>query len=245
MIFESFLFSGSNIWTLATPEGGLRIRFRFAGMEPPGAGSAFYETNLPPVDGAELRPLKSIHGRVSPEEEALAWTARELLEWRKCHRFCGRCGAILERHADPAERAMVCPACGAHEYPRIDPSVIVLVTRGEEVLLEHNLAYGHDHATLVAGHIEPGESAEEAVVREIREETGIRVRDVRYVGSQPWPFPSSLMLGFRAEYESGELRPDGTEIDRCGWFRRDALPPLPPPPSIAADLLARWQRGEI
>lgn len=245
MICNSFLFSDGSIWALEGADGALTVRFRFAGMEPAGCEPAFYETATPPADGAVLLPLKAIHGRVSSEEEALAWTARELLEWRKGHRYCGRCGSILERHADPAERAMVCPACGAHEYPRIDPSVIVLVTRGDEVLLEHNLQYGHDHATLVAGHVEPGESAEAAVAREILEETGIRVRDIRYVGSQAWPFPSSLMLGFRAEYESGELRPDGTEIDRCDWFRRDSLPSLPPPPSIAADMLGRWQRGEI
>ena len=139
---------------------------------------------------------------------------------------------------------MVCPACGAAFYPRLSPAVIVLVTRGpDEVLLERPVRNPGPFWRLVSGFVDAGETAEEAVRREIAEETGVRVRDVRYVGSQSWPFPGSLMLAFRAEHDGGDPRPDGGEVAECRFFRRDALPDLPPGMSIARRLIEAWARN--
>ncbi len=193
------------------------------------------------VEGpAELRwqELRAL-GAVWPAEEwTLAGRAVQLVEWARTHRFCGRCGTATERALD--ERSMRCPACGMSGYPRLAPAIIVLVRRGERALLAQGRRFRGRMFSALAGFVEPGETLEEAVHREVLEEVGVRVRQPRYVASQPWPFPHSVMIGFSAEWESGELKPDGEEILEAHWWRADDLPPVPPPLSIARRLIDDW-----
>jgi NAD+ diphosphatase len=140
------------------------------------------------------------------------------------------------------ELARRCPRCKVALYPRLSPAIIVLVERGETALLGRNARFPGVMYSTLAGFVEAGETLEEAVAREVREESGIEVRDVRYYGSQPWPFPDSLMIGFTAQYASGEITPDPAEISDAGWFAADALPPVPPRLSIARQLIDAWVR---
>ncbi len=155
--------------------------------------------------------------------------------WRSNHRFCGRCGTPTQQVS--GERCMRCPECGLDSYARISPSMIVLVTRGDEVLLARSPRFVTGVYSTLAGFVEPGESAEECVAREVREEVGIEVHNLHYLGSQGWPFPHSLMLGFHAEYVGGEIVPQADEIEDAAWFPIDNLPPLPMQRSIARYLI--------
>ena len=184
--------------------------------------------------------LRERFATMTPAEIRAASAERELREWRETNRFCGKCGTPMAPHAKPEERAFVCPACGYTAYPKLSPAVITLVTRGDEILLQRNSHYRSAHWSLVAGFVEPGETLEEAARREIREEASIEVRDLRYVQSQTWPFPSNIMIGFRAEYASGELKPDGEEVIESGWFRRGSLPEIPRQGSIARMMIDDW-----
>jgi NAD+ diphosphatase len=170
--------------------------------------------------------------------------AFHIVQWRADSRFCGRCGA--QNTNAPGELARLCPVCGRLEFPRIAPAVITLVARGrEEILLAHNKKFAPGVYSLIAGFTEAGENLENTVAREIREEVNIEVRDIRYIASQPWPFPNSLMLGFTARYASGELRPDGNEIEDAQWFSRDKLPLLPGGSSVSRYLINRWLEGTL
>jgi len=196
------------------------------------------ETPLPP--GTELRETRSLLAVLPAAEARLALRALHVVEWARTHRFCGRCGTPNEEAA--GELARKCPGCGLTTFPRISPAVIVLVRRGDQVLLGrgHHLPPGL--FSTLAGFVEPGETLEETVRREIREEVGIEVDAVRYFGSQPWPFPDSLMVGFTAEHAGGELRVDGSELAEAGWFALDELPAVPPAFSIARSLIDAWVR---
>ena len=165
---------------------------------------------------------------------------RELAEWRQKHLFCGSCRARLE--LSRKDLALVCPECGAMYYPQIAPAVIVAITRdnGGEILLAHNRRFSDSIYSLIAGFVEAGESVEQAVRREIMEETGITVKNIRYLSSQPWPFPNSLMLAFEAEWESGEAKPDGSELVELGWFTKETLPTIPAPGSIAHKVITQF-----
>jgi len=189
--------------------------------------------------------LREMFATMTPEEIKVASKERELDEWKAVNRFCGKCGTPMRPHENPNEKAFVCPQCGYTAYPKLSPAVIVLVSKGDRVLLQRNSHYRSAHWSLVAGFVDAGENLEEAVRREIREEASIEVKDVRYASSQTWPFPSNIMIGFRAEYASGELRPDGEEVIESGWFRRGELPEIPRKGSIARSLLDRWDAGEI
>jgi NAD+ diphosphatase len=167
-----------------------------------------------------------------------AGAATQVLEWATTHRYCGRCATPTERV--PGERCMRCPACGLLSYPRIAPAVIVLVRRGAEALLARGARFPLPFFSTLAGFVEIGETLEDTVAREIREEVGIEVNDVRYFGSQPWPFPHSLMVGFTARWAGGDVRPDEKEILEAHWFRADALPSIPPRLSIARRLIDAW-----
>jgi NAD+ diphosphatase len=167
-----------------------------------------------------------------------AGAATQVLEWAATHRYCGRCATPTERV--PGERCMRCPACGLLSYPVIAPAVIVLVRRGADGLLARGARFPLPFFSTLAGFVEIGETLEATVAREIREEVGIEVKDVRYFGSQPWPFPHSLMVGFTARWASGEVRPDEKEILEARWFRADALPTVPPRLSIARRLIDAW-----
>ena len=161
--------------------------------------------------------------------------AEQVAQWDLNHRFCGRCGS--RNRQVPGERCLRCPECGLDSYARISPSMIVLVTRGDELLLARSPRFVPGVYSTLAGFVEPGESAEECVVREVHEEVGIQVGNLQYLGSQGWPFPHSLMLGFHAEYVGGEIVPQPEEIEDARWFAIDQLPPLPMQRSIARYLI--------
>lgn len=196
------------------------------------------------VDGDEepdvvLTPLMALHANVSEGEWLVAGRAVQLVQWKRTHRHCGRCGGPTELMV--GERAMRCPACQLLAFPRLAPAVITLVVRDDgAALLARNAAWPMPMFSCLAGFVEPGETLEQAVAREVHEEVGIEVGRVRYEGSQPWPFPHSLMIGFRAEYGSGDIAVDGTEIAEADWFTTDELPPIPPRLSIARRLIDDW-----
>lgn len=195
-----------------------------------------------PSDGAAL-DLYSLFGRAGEDDWLVAGRAVQLVEWARTHRFCGRCGERTEMAAN--ERAMRCPSCRLMNFPRLAPAMITLVTRGEpgpdqEALLAQGVAFRGPMYSCLAGFVEPGETLEGAVVREVREEVGVAVANVRYMGSQPWPFPHSLMLGFRADWVSGDIVCDPAEIVDAKWYRKDALPAIPPGISIARKLIDAW-----
>jgi NAD+ diphosphatase len=167
--------------------------------------------------------------------------ASELVEWYLAHAFCGRCGSPTVR--SETEMARACTACGALHFPRINPAVITLVHRGREVLLARNHGFRAGFYALVAGFVEAGETLEQAVRREVREEVGVEVDELEYVGSQAWPFPSQLMVGFFARYAGGEIRVQESEISEARWFPLDRLPApedRPAPYSIAGRLIQRF-----
>lgn len=161
--------------------------------------------------------------------------ATQIGTWARQHRFCGSCGGPMAHF--PGERAMHCARCQLQQYPRLSPSMIVLVTRGDEVLLARSPRFASGVYSTLAGFVEAGESVEECVVREVREEVGVEVRNLQYLTSQGWPFPHSLMLGFHAEYAAGDIVPQPDEIEDARWFALDALPPLPPPRAISRYLI--------
>lgn len=191
------------------------------------------ETEGPAPDGHDFQGLRTLHGRVEDDLFALAGRASQILEWDRSHQFCGRCGTATVDSA--TERAKVCPNCGYTAFPRLSPAIIVLVERGDEVLLVRGPQFAPGRYAVVAGFVEPGESLEGAVQREIGEEVGVEVNEIRYFGSQPWPFPHQLMIGFTAQYAGGEIQIDGTEIVDAGWFRAGSLPGVPQKLSIS-----RW-----
>lgn len=185
------------------------------------------------------QPLRALAASWDQVEWTVAGRAVQLVEWVRTHRYCGRCATPTERAQ--GDRSLRCPACGLPAYPRLAPAIIVLVRRGDQALLAHGARWrGRPMYSTLAGFVEPGETFEEAVHREVMEEVGITLRDPTYVASQPWPFPHSVMIGFTAEWESGELRPDGEEILDARWWDADDLPPVPPPPSIARRLIDGW-----
>lgn len=188
---------------------------------------------LDPFDWHELRLLLP---SVEPAFFTVAARALQVLEWSRSHRYCGCCGHAMGPH--PAqERARVCPSCGHSAYPRINPCVIGVVRRGQEVLLARAHRFRNGMYSALAGFMEVGESAEETLVREVREEVGIEITGLRYFGSQAWPFPSNLMLGFTADYAGGELVLQDDEIADAGFFSARNLPLLPPHGSIARALI--------
>jgi len=184
-------------------------------------------------EGYALADLRSWLGRVDPALFYLAGRALQVVDWQHSHQFCGRCASKMEDH--PQDRAKICPDCGLVNYPRISPSIIVLVTRGEEMLLARNANWPTGMYSTLAGFVEPGESIEQTVHREVEEEVGVRVRNLRYLGSQSWPFPNSLMLGFHAEYERGDIVCQEGEIADAQWFHHEQLPSVPP-----ATAISRW-----
>jgi NAD+ diphosphatase len=186
--------------------------------------------------GMAFRDLRSLLVSLDEDFFLVAGRAKQVVDWHVMHRFCGRCGA--RTGPGPENLAKRCPDCGMVYHPRISPAAIVLVRRGDdEILLARSPGFPKGLYSILAGFAEPGESLEETVRREVREETGIEVENVRYFGSQPWPFPDSLMVGFVADYASGELDPDPEELEDAGWYRRDALPNRPPKLSIARRMI--------
>ena len=186
--------------------------------------------------GMRLGGLRGLFFRIPDEQLAIAGRAFQVAEWDRSHRYCGRCGTpTLDK---PDERAKRCPACGHTAYPRISPAMMALVTRGPELLLARSRRFANTSMySALAGFVEAGETIEDCVVREVREEVGVEVKDLRYFGSQSWPFPHSLMIAYTAEYAGGDLRLEDDEIVDARWFPADALPQMPPGISIARRLI--------
>jgi len=173
-------------------------------------------------EGMVFRDLRMLFGQFDGVLHTLAGRAVQIVEWDRTHQFCGACGERTE--LSEIDRSRMCPKCKIPLYPRLAPAMIVAVERDGEILMARGKNFPPGIYALIAGFVEPGESAEECVVREVYEETGIVVDDVRFFGSQPWPYPNSLMLGFNATYKSGEIRVDGEEIDEAGFYAPDAMP---------------------
>ncbi|MFA4859841.1 NAD(+) diphosphatase [Methanoregula sp.] len=179
---------------------------------------------------------------IIPDEElAIAGLAVQIIDYDRTTRFCGRCGTKTKPVR--TERAKVCPACHQITYPRLSPAIIVLVRKDNTILLARGKHAPPGRYSLVAGFVEPGETIEHAVHREVREETGISITNARYVASEPWPFPNSLMFGFIADYAGGSIMPDGNEIESAEWFDRNHLPEFPLKLSITRRLIDHWLSG--
>jgi NAD+ diphosphatase len=195
--------------------------------------------DAPLPDGLTADGLRQLYGQLSEPLFALAGRAVQILSWDRTHQYCGQCGAPTETL--PHERAKRCPSCGLLSYPRLSPAIIIAVIRetpqGKRLLLARNHRFPAGRYSVIAGYVEPGETLEECAQREVFEEVGIRIKDMRYFGSQPWPFPNSLMIGFTAAYAGGEFALEDAEIADAGWFGADAFPGLPPKMSIARRLI--------
>jgi len=192
-------------------------------------------TELPEGIEQEAVPLRQVFTVGGPEAFSLAGRASQLIDWQATHKFCGRCGAQTQllHH----EYVMHCNNCGLNSYPRITPAVMVLVRRGYQLLLARSPHFRPGVFSALAGFVEPGETLEECAHREVMEEVGIQIQGLRYVDSQSWPFPNSLMVAFMAEYAGGEITPDPSEIEAADWFDIDNLPRLPDQVSIARRLI--------
>ncbi|WP_070887461.1 NAD(+) diphosphatase [Pseudomonas argentinensis] len=187
------------------------------------------------LPGCQWQSLRQVMLEGDAELFQMLGFAAQIGTWASDNRFCGSCATAMLQV--PGERAMQCPACNLRHYPRLSPSMIVLVTRGDQVLLARSPRFVSGVYSTLAGFVEAGESVEQCVVREVREEVGVEVCNIRYQGSQNWPFPHSLMLGFHADYAGGEIVMQEEEIEDARWFSIHALPPLPASRSIARYLI--------
>jgi NAD+ diphosphatase len=207
----------------------------------------FFASKVPadiePPDGWCFTSLRSLFGIVAEDLVAAIGTAIHLLEWDANSQFCGRCSAATALKED--ERAKLCPECGLLIFPRISPAIIVAVLDHGRILLGCNKRHTKAMYSLVAGFVEAGENLEQAVKREIREEVSVEVENIQYWGSQPWPFPDSLMIGFTAEYKSGAIKVDGEELIDAGWFSPDSMPLIPPCGSISRKIIDWFTQGEV
>ncbi|NMB79778.1 MAG: NAD(+) diphosphatase [Methanomicrobiales archaeon] len=210
-------------------------------------GTCYYASEAAPdaelPEGAVFVSPRELFGRIPDPDVALAAYATRMIDYDRSTRFCGRCGA--KTRPLRTERARLCTDCNRIVYPRISPAIIVLIKKGDEVLLASSPRFPKDLHSVLAGFVEPGENLEETVHREVREEVGIEITNIRYFGSEPWPFPDSLMIGFVADYAGGEIHVDPGEIRSAGWFSRDNLPLLPTGMSISRALIDAWLRHEI
>ena len=223
---------GKNTWGLADLDGVTQEDLLFVGRL--NTRTYFVVELSAPQGEFEFTPLQNMTN-VSAAEFDMAGRALQLLIWDKTHRYCGNCGANTERSDKDWYRH--CPACGHSTYPRLSPCVIMAIRKGRDILLAQRTASRHQLYTVLAGFVEPGESAEQAVCREVFEEAGIEIANVRYMASQPWPFPGQLMLGFIADYQSGELRPDRRELQNTAWFDYQNLPDHPSTNTISGRLI--------
>lgn len=189
-------------------------------------------------EGLTPMALRQVFRRFQVDGVQAAGLAGHLLAWHRNHQYCSRCGKPNEDKED--ERAKKCPSCGLINYPRLSPAIIVSVVRDGKILLARSTRFPEDFYSVLAGFVEPGETLEDCVRREVLEEVGISVKNIRYFGSQPWPFPDSLMVGFTAQYAAGEIKEDGIEISHADWFSKESLPRIPPKISISRELIDRF-----
>jgi len=191
--------------------------------------------NFAGVESAQLVPMRQVFGVAGPEAFAMAGRATQLIDWQMTHRFCGRCGHETQLH--DKDFAMHCPTCQLNAYPRISPAVMVLVRRAGQFLLARSPHFKPGVFSALAGFVEAGETLEQCAAREVKEEVGVEIENLRYFTSQSWPFPNSLMIAFFADYVSGDITPEPSEIEAADWFDIDALPQLPDHVSIARQLI--------
>ncbi len=252
-----FVFSGADLLVQVAPNGATNLVPQLThpdelGLVPDGThylgtldeqpctAAAFSQRPAALPDGYALVNLRELYGALPEPLFSLATRATHLANWELSHRFCGRCGQPVQTKAD--ERAKWCPACGLLTFPQIAPAVIVAVRRDDRILLAHSPRFPAGLYSVLAGFVEPGETLEACVHREIHEEVGLTVTNLRYFGSQPWPYPMSLMLGFTADHAGGEITVDGAEVLEAGWFRADQFPTLPMKLSIARRLIDDFVR---
>lgn len=253
--------SGAATWSVARTDRAGEARLARLPLPEPGArtpapvllgleasGAALFAIGLPDApEGLQAVNLRDAATLLPQDEAGLASYATAILTWHRTHPHCARCG----HPTDVADAGFVrrCPSCGASHHPRTDPVVIMLVLRGDEVLLGRQPSWPEGRYSALAGFVEPGESLEEAVAREVREEAGVEIAAPRYVASQPWPFPGSLMLGFHADHAGGEPQVGDAELEDVRWFARadvaaaaagDGPIHLPPPLAIARTLIDAW-----
>jgi len=213
-----------------------------------GKDNVFYYAAEIPVgsrlpENCEPSPVRELFGKVPESDIAIASYAVRILDFDQSTAFCGRCGG--KTRPLTTERARICTICSRIVYPRISPAIIVLIKKGDEVLLARSPGSPPGFFSIIAGFNEPGENLEQTVHREVGEEVGITVKNLRYFGSEPWPFPDSLMIGFVADHAGGDVRIDNQEIEAAGWFTRDSLPLFPPKMSITRSLIEAWIRQEV
>jgi len=248
LLFQKDLLLVKSKSPLALPpsedEPLFRDRLTVTGVLPPTRGSfpwGEYPGDEVPPPGYESVGLRELWALGGESLFHAAGTAFQMMDWKRNSRFCPRCGTPMKLTDN--DRAYGCQECGYMAYPILSPAVIVAVTRDDRLLLARGPQFPKGRYSVLAGFVEPGESLEEAVEREIFEEVGIRVKNITYFGSQPWPFPHSLMLGFTAEWAGGELTPDGKEIEDAGWFTPSTMPEIPPSISISRRLIEHWLAG--
>jgi len=197
-------------------------------------------------DGHALQGLRAVLGGPDPALGTLAGRAFQIMEWDRNHQYCSRCGTPTELRRD--ERSRVCPSCRYTTYPPVSPAIMILIVRGREILLARKKDWPQGRYSALAGFVEPGEELEDTVRRETREEVGLEIKNLRYFGSQPWPFPHQLMIAFTADYAGGEITPDGVEIEEAAFFDVEKLPNLPAGISISRRMIdtvsAKLARGE-
>jgi NAD+ diphosphatase len=197
--------------------------------------AAEVEGSIGPPKGMSFHGLRGLHGHVDEALFRVAFKAIHTIEWDRADQYCNRCGS--KNQPKVGERAKECPRCGFVSFPRISPAIIVLVEHEGKALLASSPRFKEGFFSTLAGFVEPGETLEDAVRREVKEEAGIDVKNIRYFGSQPWPFPDSVMVGFTAEYAGGEIKIDDNEILDARWFPADGMPEIPGKISIARALI--------
>lgn len=242
-----FVFCQSDIVLEKTPDG-FRIPTEMPVEPKPWTtvmnvdGEKAYRIDQPLMDHPryEMCGLRQSYYKLTAEEYGKAGKCHELLYWDQNTKFCGVCGGPMKFHTDISKR---CEHCGKEVWPQLATAVIVLVRKGNEVLLVHANNFRTDFYGLVAGFVETGETLEEAVHREVMEETGLHIKNLRYFGSQPWPYPCGLMVGFTADYDSGKIHLQRSELSKGSWFDKDHLPHIPEKLSIARKLIDAWLEG--
>jgi NAD+ diphosphatase len=208
----------------------------YRGKVPYYAGEVKEDTPVP--KGTEYSGIRDLFGHIPDEDLAIAAFAVRMIDFDRSTRFCGRCGKKTSQLK--TERSKQCSSCGLVIYPRLSPAIIVLVQRDNRILLARSPRFPPGMFSLIAGFVEPAENLEHAIEREVKEETGIFIKNIRYFGSEPWPFPNSLMAGFTADFAGGELVVDNNEIESAFWFDREHLPRIPEKLSISRALIDWW-----
>lgn len=253
-----FVFSGDRLLVTMKAGAGLPIcarDLREVGFEPIrqhylGAfdGSHCYcaevVENVEGSGGMTLHGLRDLWGLLDEDLLAISGYAKQIIHWDRTSRFCGQCGEHLVPETE--RRVKICPRCHFSDFPRISPAIIVAVVKANKLLLVRSHSHPPGLYSVVAGFVEPGETLEDCVQREVKEETGVDVKSIRYFGSQPWPFPNSLMVAFVAEYAGHRVIIEKSEIEDAGWFSPDEFPQIPPPITIARQLIdwfVTLQRG--